>query len=301
MKSKKTTSQTTSLRRVSLQRIKRELEQSSYFSDDLVITKLTPDNRDSLTRSMTINGFAAFVITKGSATISIDLTHHDVKACDIAFINPESIVQTISCSDDAEAYFVSASKSFMDSIQIDLSTSLAIFMRFDRDPIMSVSQRDVDEIRQLFQLIKTMIASDKEQHKAEIIRTLFTTMFYILTDLNQRQQRGDIVKKGRGEVIFDEFMLLLHKHNKQERNVQFYADKLDISTKYLSAVVKEISGKTAARWIDESVILEAKALLIYSGLSINEIARELNFATQSFFGKYFKQHTGVSPSRFKQK
>ncbi len=300
MKSKKVSTDA-QLKRVSLQRIKRELEKVSYLSDDLVITKLTPENSDSLKRSVTINGFAAFVMTHGSATISIDLVHYDVTSCDIAFINPNSIIQTVNHSSDAEAYFITSSKNFMDSIQIDLSTSLAIFMRFEREPIMHVEQQDVDEIRQLFQLIKTMIKSNKEHHKAEIIRTLFTTMFYILTDLNQRTERIDTAKKGRGEVIFDEFMLLLHKHNKQERNVQFYADKLGISTKYLSAVVKEISGKTAARWIDESVILEAKSLLIYSGLSINEIAKELNFATQSFFGKYFKQHTGVSPSKFKRK
>ena len=66
-------------------------------------------------------------------------------------------------------------------------------------------------------------------------------------------------------------------------------------------MVKEVSGKTAARWIDESVILEAKALLKYSGMSIQEIAYHLNFSTQSFFGKYFKQHTGTSPSRYKRK
>ena len=96
-------------------------------------------------------------------------------------------------------------------------------------------------------------------------------------------------------------MSLLQRYNKQERNVSFYAKQLNITPKYLSSVVKEVSGKTAARWIDESVILEAKTLLKYSGMSIQEIAYHLNFSTQSFFGKYFKQHTGTSPSRYKRK
>ena len=87
----------------------------------------------------------------------------------------------------------------------------------------------------------------------------------------------------------------------QERNVRFYARRLNITPKYLSTVSKDVSGKTAARWIDEAVILEAKSLLRYSGMSIQEIAYHLNFSTQSFFGKYFKQHTGYSPSRFKRK
>ena len=124
--------------------------------------------------------------------------------------------------------------------------------------------------------------------------------FYIITEINQREQPGGI-KQGRCEVLFDEFMSLLQQYNKRERNVSFYAKQLNITPKYLSSVVKEVSGKTAARWIDESVILEAKALLKYSGMSIQEIAYHLNFSTQSFFGKYFKQHTGTSPSRYKRK
>lgn len=102
-------------------------------------------------------------------------------------------------------------------------------------------------------------------------------------------------------MLFNEFMSLLQQYNKRERNVSFYARQLNITPKYLSSVVKEVSGKTAARWIDESVILEAKTLLKYSGMSIQEIAYHLNFSTQSFFGKYFKQHTGTSPSRYKRK
>ena len=81
--------------------------------------------------------------------------------------------------------------------------------------------------------------------------------------------------------------------------MSFYAKQLNITPKYLSSVVKEVSGKTAARWIDESVILEAKALLKYSGMSIQEIAYYLNFPNQSFFGSYFKRNTGMSPSQYK--
>ncbi len=122
-----------------------------------------------------------------------------------------------------------------------------------------------------------------------------------MADLNRRDSTGPQTKPGRSEVLFEEFMALLQQHNKRERNVGFYAERMDITPKYLSTVVKEVSGKTAARWIDDSVILEAKTLLKYSGLSIREIAAQLNFSTQSFFGKYFKQHTGTSPSLYKRK
>ncbi len=288
-----------SLKRVSLKRIKLELDDVSYLSDDLIITGLTAKTNRTTGQPVSINGFAAIIMMSGEARVSIDMHEYDVKPCDIVFFSPESIIRTVECTSDAAAYLLSSSKKFMNEVQVDLSTSLAIFMRFGRNPVLHVKEQDVEEIRQLFQLIKTMLISDKSRYLNEIIRTLFTTIFFILSDLNQREQ-SDKTKLGRGEVIFEDFMALLKKYNKRERNVQFYAEKLNITAKYLSAVVKDVSGKTAARWIDESVIIEAKSLLMYSGLTIQQIATELNFSTQSFFGKYFKQHTGFSPSRFKR-
>ena len=148
--------------------------------------------------------------------------------------------------------------------------------------------------------MKRLLHSDKTQFRNEIVRSLFTTAFYIIAEINKRES-AQRPKQGRCEVIFDEFMLLLEQHCRRERNVAFYAAQLNLTPKYFSTAIKEVSGKTAARWIDEAVILEAKTLLKYSGTSVQEIAFELNFSTQSFFGKYFKQHTGESPSRYKHK
>ena len=96
-----------------------------------------------------------------------------------------------------------------------------------------------------------------------------------------------------------QFLDLLTEHHSQQRSVGFYASRLHITPKYMSSLIKEVSGRSAAQWIDEYVILEAKSLLKYSDLSIQEIAYRLNFSTQSFFGKYFKQHTGMSPGQYK--
>lgn len=84
-----------------------------------------------------------------------------------------------------------------------------------------------------------------------------------------------------------------------ERSVTFYAEQLCITPKYFSSLVKKLSGKSAAQWIDNYVILEAKNLLKYSDMSIQEIAYRLNFSTQSFFGKYFKHQTGLSPTQYR--
>ena len=299
MQTKKTIQKQSGPDKISISRIKQEMKEVYYLSDDLVILALDP-NSPSLGRPVSLDGFAAIVMMSGEATLSINLNEYLVRPNDVVVFTPEVAINVVGYTEQASAYMIAFSKSFVNEIQIDLATSLPVYMRFGKAPVLEVTQQDVDEIRQLFQLIKTMLRSDKERYRHEIIRTLFTTAFYLITEINQRE-KPDEMKQGRCEVLFNEFMTLLQQHNKRERNVSFYAKQLNITPKYLSSVVKAVSGKTAARWIDESVILEAKALLKYSGMSIQEIAYHLNFSTQSFFGKYFKQHTGTSPSRYKRK
>ena len=299
MQTKKTIQKQSGPDKISISRIKQEMKEVYYLSDDLVILALDP-NSPSLGRPVSLDGFAAIVMMSGEATLSINLNEYLVRPNDVVVFTPEVAINVVGYTEQATAYMIAFSKSFVNEIQIDLATSLPVYMRFGKDPVLHATSADVGEIRQVFQLIKTMLRSDKERYRHEIIRTLFTTAFYIITDLNQRERPANR-PKGRGELIFEEFTSLLQRYNKRERNVGFYARQLNITPKYLSSVVKEVSGRTAARWIDESVILEAKALLKYSGMSIQEIAYSLNFSTQSFFGKYFKQHTGTSPSRYKRK
>ena len=94
---------------------------------------------------------------------------------------------------------------------------------------------------------------------------------------------------------------LIMNHNKQERKVAFYADKLCITPKYLSEVVKEKTKKTPIEWINDSVIIIAKTFLKSTDLSIIHISEELNFPNPSFFCRYFKKHTGISPLKYREK
>lgn len=119
----------------------------------------------------------------------------------------------------------------------------------------------------------------------------------IFIDENNRHTTN--ILRNRQRAMYEQFMLLLNKHHCQEHSIKFYADQICISPKYLSAVIKQISGRSAAEWIDEYVILEAKNLLRYSTMNIQEIAYYLNFSTQSFFGKYFKHLTGMTPGQYR--
>ena len=288
------------LQKVSISRIKQEMRDvySPRRTTGDRFVRHPPRYAGQLPRL--IDGFSAIIMASGSAVVAIDTEEYEVVPRHDRLLQPRPRDPHGGQHQRCGGLF---RRLFQIVHQRDPDRPFGLAARlyaFRQTALPAGDTQDTHEIRQVFQLIKTILASDKEHYRQEIIRCLFTAVFYIITELNMREQKNT-VKLGRGEVIFEEFMELVRQYSKQERNVRFYARRLNITPKYLSTVSKDVSGKTAARWIDEAVILEAKSLLRYSGMSIQEIAYHLNFSTQSFFGKYFKQHTGTSPSRYKRK
>ena len=134
-----------------------------------------------------------------------------------------------------------------------------------------------------------------------IIFSLLSTFFLELNQTFTDRKEHKAIKISRKEEILWKFLSLLREHYKESRSVAFYADKLYISPKHLSSVIKQLSNKTAHDLITYFVIMKAKQLLKTTTLSIQEISDELHFANQSFFGKFFKQNTGQSPSAYRGK
>ena len=141
------------------------------------------------------------------------------------------------------------------------------------------------------------------RQNAEWINGLIAATIYkvgdILTHYLTEHPEVDSPIHNRAEEYFRQFTELLGEHYKHERSVGFYARQLCITPKYLTTLIKRISGKSVSEWIDNYVILEAKTLLKYSNMSVQEISYQLNFPNQSFFGCYFKRLTGMSPSQYK--
>jgi AraC-like DNA-binding protein len=119
-------------------------------------------------------------------------------------------------------------------------------------------------------------------------------------NLVNRHRPQRIVRKTRKEEQFERFLTLVGEEYREKRTIAYYADKLCITPKYLSALSKSLTGITAGDWIDRSVIQEAKALLKNSSYTIQEVSDMMNFPNQSFFGRYFKHHVGCSPKDYRE-
>jgi AraC-like DNA-binding protein len=169
-------------------------------------------------------------------------------------------------------------------------------------PVFHLTDSEMEELKAYFLLIKEN--TEKEDYfRSDIIKRLLAAYLYKLGSILYRH-RPELQEEAakplkREEILFKEFIRLVSEHHRKERRVDFYAERLFLSSKHFSTVIKKVSGKTAGQWIDEYVILEAKTLLKYSAMSIQEIAYYMNFPNPSFFGKYFRHHTGMSPSEYK--
>ena len=138
----------------------------------------------------------------------------------------------------------------------------------------------------------------KEDVARSLLSVVECNMFNAFLHYKNTERKSRSVT--RKSQLFDQFIDEVKQHFRQERSVGFYADKLCVTPKYLSTIIREVSGRYATDFITAFVINECKALLHSRQTSVKEICNVMNFPNQSFFAKYFKQHTGMTPSEYKQ-
>ena len=131
------------------------------------------------------------------------------------------------------------------------------------------------------------------------MQNLLLTLFYEISALYQKKYAKSDRQLTRDEEIFRKLIRLIILHYKEERTVAFYARELCLTPKYLSSVVKKTTNRTVTEWINETVVLDAKTQLKSSQMTVQQIANYLNFPTPSFFGRFFKKHTGMTPKAYR--
>ena len=189
------------------------------------------------------------------------------------------------------------SRAFSDSLFTNIGDIMPLQSVILKNPVMEMANEE-NVFGQFYQLLLNVMSSPHSQHKLEVARHLTLSMFYGYS--SHKHEVQDTPKlSSRQEEIYESFITLLEKHYRTEREVGFYADKLCITAKYLSSTMKNVTGKTALQIIEEYAISECKALLLSTKMTMQQISDELNFPSQSVFGKYFKRLTGISPKEYR--
>ncbi|MBO7263868.1 MAG: helix-turn-helix domain-containing protein [Alistipes sp.] len=288
------------IKRASIDKLKSRFE-TSYYSEDMVITPLVMFRElDDLTAL--IQGVSIGVTVSGTAKIKINGKFHELRPNTLFIFNENTVIEQVKASIRSSGYMITYSRQYLNSIHVDTQDLISIYHGFLDDPCVQVAPEEAAYIHDISKLMRSVLCDyAPTPNREKIISSLFAAMFHYVMGILQKHSlpAGNESVSNRTDELFNKFLDLLREYCSTERSVEFYASKMGITPKYLSLILKKKSGRNASKLIDEAVVYEAKRLLKYSGLSINEIALKLNFASQSFFGKYFKQRVGVSPSRYK--
>ncbi|MDR1880040.1 MAG: AraC family transcriptional regulator [Tannerellaceae bacterium] len=168
----------------------------------------------------------------------------------------------------------------------------------NNDPYIPLNAEELEAMTTYYTMLQRAIRIKDHPYRMEIAKHLTMVFFYGAGHTFHKLSENK--EQSRQDMLVENFLNLVQAHYREQRGLEFYADKLCLTPKHLSKVVKETSGTSASDWIDNHVALEAKALLKSTNMTIQQISDELNFPSQSFFGKYFKRIVGVAPKEYKR-
>ena len=251
-----------------------------------------------------LNALIIGVGTEGETSLTSNLQEFRLKKDSLFIFSPKHILQ-VQSNNRFKAHLIVIAPDFLKRINIDTKRMMPLFLQFGSLPCMELTHAESQSLRSFISMVEQELKGSETDFSSEIIGGLIAATIYkvgdILTHYLTEHPEVDSPIHNRAEEYFRQFTELLGEHYKHERSVGYYARQLCITPKYLTTLIKRISGKSVSEWIDNYVILEAKTLLKYSNMSVQEIAYYLNFPNQSFFGSYFKRNAGMSPSQYKAK
>ena len=249
-----------------------------------------------------IDAFIIGVGTEGETSVSFNLHEFKLKKDSIFIFTPKNVLQ-VNSQQYFKADVIAISPDFMRRINIDIKNMMPLFLKFVENPALTLTPEESRSMRGMIAQIERETRGPETHFSFDIVSGMIAETIYKVGDIMYHylaeHPEGQNNSHNRAEEYFKQFTHLLGEHFREERSVGFYARQLCITPKYLTTLIKRISGQSVSEWIDNYVILEAKTLLKYSTMSIQEIAYYLNFPNQSFFGSYFKRNTGMSPSQYK--
>ncbi|SFE43828.1 AraC-type DNA-binding protein [Chitinophaga sp. CF118] len=273
----------------------------SSFKGFFVSSNIRQADFDITKASFRSDFMAIMLVISGEVKVKLNLEAYTLTKNSLLAASPFAIKQVISANDDCLISVVSFTSDFLSKMGLpDKRIDLIDYFTSKYSPHWQLEQEDAsilsDIISQLEQRTKNL---NSHPFGEELMRYAFYLFLYELAGMSKKYAKTNNPDFTRKEGLVMGFINMVQLQFKEQRNVQQYAAQLHVTAKYLTETVKEQTSKTAGEIIDDFVMLEAKLLLDDHDLSIYQVAEMLNFSDQSFFGKFFKRHSGLSPTEYR--
>lgn len=237
------------------------------------------------------------ICMEGSVEFSIDTRSYILHKGDMCVFFPQMTIQPSHRSKDLKLYIAFVNVDFFQNFM--MPTSVTLYAYISDNPCIRLNPDEVDMMMSMGDLIKAKYEREDNVYRKEIAEKLLEAISYEMAALYQKRQPMEGKENSHCRTVFYKFLALVENDYIISRRVSYYADKMFMTPKYLSALVKEASGRGANDWINDTVILNAKILIKKSDMTVQQVSDMLHFPNPSFFGQYFKRYTGMTPNKFK--
>lgn len=245
-----------------------------------------------------MNDFLFIYCTKGNGQIVIDLKEYEIRENTLLLFSPGCIVSCVQNNEELEFSYLGCAADLFQEATFRFEPAFFGFLR--NNPCFQFPGKGTVIVANFMHDADEIYRDRKHVFRIPIFKNILQCFFMEIYDkFFLHYDTNPLKNANRQEVLFNRFLQLVHEHYINEREVSFYADKLCITSRYLSSVVKSVGGHTPKEFIDRFVMLEIKALLQSTDMTMQEISNSLHFPDQSFFGRYFKKRTGMMPSRYR--
>ena len=236
------------------------------------------------------------IITNGRARVLINLIEYIFRPNYISLIAPGSIIQIIETSQDFDAHMMAIEHNFLPVSGKE--EFFAHFLQRKKNLLLPLTTTEQVQIENFITVMWDVL--QEPVFRKEVIQHLLAGLLYNIEYIAKNKGQSESSPLTHQNDIFQRFISLVNTYSKTERNVSFYADKLCLTPRYQNTVIRQASQQTVMDWINQSIILEAKVLLKHSNRLVYQISDELNFPNPSFFSKFFKRMTGMTPQEYQK-
>lgn len=249
--------------------------------------------------SVRVGTFVFVVCINGKSTFCVNGKTCNVHKNEMLIYPPSTILENRSWSDDIDIVCFCISPEYIKRLSFASKNIWNVKQFIDKNPVINITDDEVSGFRQYYDMFYFRVTKRFCKHQVEVTNALLQAFIYELYDTLERFVDFNPYGYSSAENQFSAFLELVTMSYPKKRSVAWYADKLHITPKYLSAICKEQSGHTASDIINQYVLNDVEILLRQSNKSIKEVANELDFPNLSFFGKYVKRHLGKSPREYR--
>lgn len=267
------------------------------FEDKLILFE-NPAYKSVVNHPVKLDVVVSIICTRGCMEGTLNLKKFKASAPGLFIVLADQILQTEYFSDDFSGLTTIMSIPFLEDAFVDIQVLMPIFLSVHDNPWIQLNEEELQSMIEYYFLLQRTIRRTENPNMLDTLKHLTLAFFYGTGYRFHIAQ--DESKKSKQDILVEKFLVIVKENFRNQRMIKFYSEKLFLTPKHLSRVIKEKSGKSAGEWIEDYVMLEVKALLKSTNRTIQQISDELNFPSQSFFGKYFKRRAGISPKEYRK-